>query len=142
MYHFMEYINVGRVITAFKEYNRGNGSVFSGNGTLESMITTLCQISLPESFRAQSFPNCSDYPERKEHLLPIAFADYYTNYSANSEPEFIALFDNGMNVDLLHCYWALRPSVLSAIRSERSISRVKTAIAIALGINSSQLEDR
>jgi|SRR4051812_13188186 len=139
---YMFNISFQRVIRAFKTYNLGTASVFSGTGNLQTMMTVLCQAGLPESMQAQSFPSCASMPDRKEYLLPLAYADYFTRYSATSVAEFNQLFDNGMNMDLIQCYWNNRVAVKNAATaaSVRNFTQASTEIAIALGINSSIME--
>lgn len=140
---YMEHISFRRVATALKTYNQGSASVFSGTGTLQTMMTTLCQAGLPESMRAQSFPSCANFPDRKEYLLPLAYADYFTGFSSTSLTAFNQLFDNGMNADLIQCYWNNRAAVKAAATATtvRNFLQASTEIAIALGINSSIAED-
>ena len=141
LYEYMNHISFSRVIRAFRTYNNGPSSVFSGNGNLQTMLTTLCQAGLPESMQAQSFPSCASFPERKEYLLPLAYADYFTSFSSTSANQFNELFDNGMNGDLITCYWQVRDAVKNSCKTVPNFSRAATEIAIALGINSSQAED-
>jgi len=140
LYSFMNYISIHRVVKAFTEYNLQGKSVFGGKGTTESMLTTLCQISLPQMVRARSVPDCGMYPKRKEHLLPLAYADFFTWFTSKSETEFAQAFDNGMNMDLIHCYWQVREDVIKAVKEEKNFSLARIDIAIALGINSSRPE--
>jgi hypothetical protein len=138
LYEYMNHISTIRVLRALKTYN--SGSVFSGTGNLQTMMTVLCQAGLPESMQAQSFPSCSDFPDRKEYLLPLAYADYFTGFSTTSATAFNQLFDNGMNADLIQCYWNNRTAVKTSCTGVTTFSRAATEIAIALGINSSQIE--
>jgi hypothetical protein len=110
---------------------------------LQTMITGLCQAGLPESMRAQSFPSCASLPARKEYLLPLAYADYFTNFSSTSLAAFNQLFDNGLNGELIQCYWDNRAAVRTAATATgvRGFSRAATEMAIALGVNSSIMED-
>jgi hypothetical protein len=139
---YMYNISFTRVARALKTYNQGSASVFSGNGTLQTMMTTLCQAGLPESMQAQSFPSCADFPDRKEYLLPLAYADYFTGFSSTSLTAFNQLFDNGMNEQLIQCYWNNRAAVKAAATaaSVHNFTQASTEIAIALGINSSIME--
>lgn len=139
---YMYNISFTRVARALKTYNVGPTSVFSGNGNLQTMMTVLCQAGLPESMQAQSFPSCANFPDRKEYLLPLAYADYFTSFSATSLTAFNQLFDNGMNADLIQCYWNNRTAVKNAATaaSVRNFTQASTEIAIALGINSSIME--
>jgi hypothetical protein len=139
---YMYNISFTRVARALKTYNQGTASVFSGRGTLQTMMTTLCQAGLPESMQAQSFPSCADFPDRKEYLLPLAYADYFTGFSTTSLTAFNQLFDNGMNEQLIQCYWNNRAAVKTAATaaSVRNFTQASTEIAIALGINSSIME--
>ena len=143
IYEYINHISFVRVARALREYNLGATSVFSGNGNLQTMMTVLCQAGLPESMRAQSFPSCADFPDRKEYLLPLAYADYFTGFSSTSLDAFNKLFDNGMNEQLIQCYWNNRPAVKTAATATgvTGFSRAATEIAIALGINSSRPED-
>jgi hypothetical protein len=140
---YMEHISFRRVARALKTYNQGSASVFSGNGNLQTMMTVLCQVGLPESMQAQSFASCASFPARKEYLLPLAYADYFTGFSSTSLADFNQLFDNGMNGDLIQCYWNNRPAVRAAATATgvTNFLRASTEIAIALGINSSIVED-
>ena len=139
---YMYNISFTRVARALKTYNIGPSSVFSGNGTLQTMMTVLCQAGLPESMQAQSFPSCANFPDRKEYLLPLAYADYFTGFSSTSLSDFNQLFDNGMNADLIQCYWNNRATVKTAATaaSVRNFTQASTEIAMALGINSSMVE--
>lgn len=139
---YMLNISFTRVVRAFKTYNTGPNSVFSGNGNLQTMMTVLCQAGLPESMQAQSFPSCANFPDRKEYLLPLAYADYFTNFSSTSASAFNQLFDNGMNGDLIQCYWNNRAAVKAAAQAPnvRNFTQASTEIAIALGITSSIAE--
>ena len=139
---YMFNISFQRVIRAFKTYNLGTASVFSGTGNLQTMMTVLCQAGLPESMQAQSFPSCASMPDRKEYLLPLAYADYFTGFSSTSLAQFNQLFDNGLNMDLIQCYWNNRTAVKNAATapSVRNFTQASTEIAIALGINSSIME--
>jgi hypothetical protein len=139
---YMYNISFTRVARALKTYNQGSASVFSGNGTLQTMMTVLCQAGLPESMQAQSFPSCADFPDRKEYLLPLAYADYFTGFSSTSLTAFNQLFDNGMNEQLIQCYWNNRTAVKTAATaaSVHNFTQASTEIAIALGINSSIME--
>ncbi|HET6225050.1 MAG TPA: hypothetical protein VFF27_02150 [Bacteroidia bacterium] len=139
---YMYNISFTRVARALKQYNLGPTSVFSGNGNLQTMMTGLCQAGLPESMQAQSFPSCANFPDRKEYLLPLAYADYFTGFSSTSLSAFNQLFDNGMNADLIQCYWNNRTAVKNAATaaSVRNFTQASTEIAIALGINSSIME--
>jgi hypothetical protein len=139
---YMYNISFTRVARALKQYNLGPTSVFSGNGNLQTMMTVLCQAGLQESMQAQSFPSCADFPDRKEYLLPLAYADYFTGFSTTSLSAFNQLFDNGMNADLIQCYWNNRTAVKNAATaaSVRNFTQASTEIAIALGINSSIME--
>jgi len=74
-------------------------------------------------------------------LLPLAFADFFTGFSSATEADLAKLFDNGMNADLIHCYWESRAAVKTAAGAEKKIYNAKTSMAIALGVNSSQLEE-
>jgi hypothetical protein len=139
---YMYNISFTRVARALKTYNQGTASVFSGNGNLQTMMTTLCQAGLPESMQAQSFPSCANLPARKEYLLPLAYADYFTNFSSTSLSAFNQLFDNGMNEQLIQCYWDNRTAVRAAATaaSVHNFTQASTEIAIALGVNSSVME--
>ncbi len=139
---YMFNISFTRVARALATYNQGSASVFSGNGNLQTMITTLCQAGLPESMRAQSFSSCASFPDRKEYLLPLAYADYFTGFSSTSLTEFNQLFDNGLNGDLIQCYWNTRIAVRAAATAAtvRNFTQASTEIAIALGVNSSIVE--
>ena len=139
---YMEHISFSRVARALKTYNQGSTSVFSGNGNLQTMMTVLCQVGLPESMQAQSFGSCASFPDRKEYLLPLAYADYFTGFSSTSLTAFNQLFDNGMNADLIQCYWNNRSAVKAAATAAtvRNFLQASTEIAIALGINSSIME--
>ncbi|MEJ2111861.1 MAG: hypothetical protein P8Z37_18520 [Acidobacteriota bacterium] len=141
LYEYMRHINFRRVIKALKTYNRGANSVFSGNGNLQTMLTTLCQAGLPPDLQAQSFGDCSVFPERKEFLLPLAYADYFSGFSASSAADFNQLFDNGMNAELIGCYWAERTAVKNSCQNISSFSSAATEIAVALGINTSEAEN-
>jgi hypothetical protein len=139
---YMYNISFTRVARALKTYNQGSASVFSGNGTLQTMMTVLCQAGLPESMQAQSFPSCANLPARKEYLLPLAYADYFTGFSSTSLTAFNQLFDNGMNEQLIQCYWDNRAAVKTAATaaSVHNFTQASTEIAIALGVNSSVME--
>jgi hypothetical protein len=139
---YMHNISFTRVARALKTYNVGPTSPFSGRGNLQTMMTVLCQAGLPESMQAQSFPSCADFPDRKEYLLPLAYADYFTGFSSTSLSAFNQLFDNGMNEQLIQCYWNNRTAVKNAATaaSVRNFTQASTEIAIALGINSSIAE--
>lgn len=139
---YMYNISFTRVAKALRTYNVGPTSVFSGRGNLQTMMTVLCQAGLPESMQAQSFPSCADFPDRKEYLLPLAYADYFTGFSSTSLSAFNQLFDNGLNGDLIQCYWNNRTAVKNAATaaSVRNFTQASTEIAIALGINSSIME--
>ncbi len=139
---YMYNISFTRVARALRTYNIGPTSVFSGNGNLQTMMTVLCQAGLPESMQAQSFPSCANFPDRKEYLLPLAYADYFTGFSSTSLSDFNKLFDNGMNGDLIQCYWNNRTAVKTAATaaSVKNFTQASTEIAIALGINSSIME--
>ena len=139
---YMNHVNFATVARAFKTYNMGTNSVFSGTGNLQTMMTTLCQAGLPESMQAQSFPSCADFPGRKVYLLPLAYADYFTGFSSTSVSGFNQLFDNGLNGDLIQCYWNNRAAVRTAAQAAtvRNFTQASTEIAIALGINTSEAE--
>jgi hypothetical protein len=139
---YMFNISFQRVARAFKTYNIGPNSVFSGNGNLQTLMTVLCQAGLPESMQAQSFPSCANFPDRKEYLLPLAYADYFTSFSSTSLSDFNQLFDNGLNSELIQCYWNNRTAVRAAATaaSVHNFTQASTEIAIALGINSSVME--
>jgi hypothetical protein len=138
---YMYNISFTRVARALATYNIGPTSVFSGKGNLQTMMTVLCQAGLPESMRAQSFPT-SNFPERKEYLLPLAYADYFTSFSTTSLADFNKLFDNGLNGDLIAFYWTHRTAVKNAATAAtvRNFTQASTEIAIALGVNSSIME--
>lgn len=139
---YMYNISFTRVAKALRTYNVGPTSVFSGRGNLQTMMTVLCQAGLPESMRAQSFPSCADLPARKEYLLPLAYADYFTSFSTTTKAAFKQLFDNDMNEQMIDCYWDNRTAVKNAATaaSVRNFTQASTEIAIALGINSSIIE--
>lgn len=139
---YMYNVRFSRVAKAFKTYNMGPNSVFSGTGNLQTMMTTLCQAGLPESMQAQSFPSCADLPARKEYLLPLAYADYFTGFSSTSVSAFNQLFDNGLNGDLIQCYWNNRTAVKAAATAKgvTNFTQASTEIAIALGITTSEME--
>ncbi len=142
LYEYIGHISFTRVVKALREYNLNGQSVFSGTGSLQTMMTVLCQAGLPESMRAQSFPSCADLPARKEYLLPLAYADYFTGFSSTTLDAFKQLFDNGMNEQLIECYWNNRPAVRTAATATgvTGFSRAAMEIALSLGVNSSIME--
>jgi hypothetical protein len=143
LFEYIGHISFTRVVKALREYNLNGQSIFSGTGSLQTMMTVLCQAGLPASMQAQSFPSCASLPARKEYLLPLAYADYFTNFSSTDLTAFSRLFDNGLNGDLIQCYWNNRVAVKTAATATgvRGFTRAATEMAIALGVNSSIMED-
>jgi hypothetical protein len=74
--------------------------------------------------------------------LPLAYADYFTCFSSTSVSAFNQLFDNGLNGDLIRCYWNNRTAVKAAAtaRGITNFTQASTEIAIVLGITTSEME--
>lgn len=74
-------------------------------------------------------------------ILPLAYSDYFTGYTATTKNEFKALFNNEMDTNLIDIYWdhfksRVRGSI--SIRSTRTLSDM-TSIAQQCGVNQSYL---
>lgn len=136
---YAEHVGENKLFNAIHAVN-SQGRRTSGSW-LAMFYQSLCSQALPAGQTIQTLvrsPPASGVP--RPYLLPLAYVDYFTGYTAQNKDSFKAIFENQsyMNewVDL---YWDYgRDLVRTAVPMRNLEFRNLTDIAIAMGVNQSR----
>ena len=130
---YVEYVNLNRFINAVKQANRHLSQTTAP--TVAVIFRELCDAGLENGETYESVSNQShDRPKR--YLLPVAYADYFTAYSANAKEDFMAMFEHGETIrPWVNLYWDYyRDNVRNAVPANNYQPEDLTNIAISLDI--------
>ncbi len=105
---------------------------------IATLFNNMCTVGLPPGQTLASVSNQSIAGPNK-HLLPLAYADYFTGYRATTKDQFKEIFENMLPQGWVDLYW---DGERAHVRSTVPITATPqwgdlTNIAIALGINQS-----
>jgi hypothetical protein len=139
---YMQHVDPRRFFTAIQSVN---AQLYRASGSgIAVLFETLGNLGLPDGTTVRqlaSAPVSMPGGEEHKHLLPLAYADYFTGYRAASVTEFGQIFEGLLPEAWLRMYW---DTFRQAVRTAAPITSARvpqggdlTSIAIALGINSS-----
>lgn len=97
---YVKYVNLDSFLDAVFDVNLADPSV----SPLSQIFKTLCEAGLPEDqtvYTVRKLP--SDTP--KPYLLPLAYADYLTGYTALDKQEFSEIFEEELPQPWIDLYW-------------------------------------
>lgn len=136
---YVRHISLDNYVIALKNSNDRLFRV-SASGTA-MLFEALCHAGLPEGETLQSVSG-ANRTGRKTYLLPLAYADYFTGYRANTKAEYKQIFEGLLPDGWIDLYWDGYRQVVRAAVPITPTTKLEmgqlTDIAIALGINRSQ----
>ena len=133
---YVKYINFSTFMNALKASNNSLLRV-SGSGTA-MLFDKMCHAGLPPGQTLASV-STSSVSGRREYLLPLAYADYFTAFRSSNKNEFKQLFENSLSEEWIDLYWETAKDQVRGSVSMANIQRADLiSIALALGVNSSR----
>lgn len=129
---YVEHINLYKFIRAVKQTNPIARK--ENQQSLAVLIEKLCTLGLPADQTLDEVFGITT-GEPKLYLLPLAYIDYFTGYSAQTKADYQAIFDGKLSQQWVDLYWDW---MKDAIRNEVSATHPKyddlTTIAMILDI--------
>ncbi|MEJ2111862.1 MAG: hypothetical protein P8Z37_18525 [Acidobacteriota bacterium] len=139
-YAYMKHVSESRVIHSLKLFQ--SGQVFSREGSMTLMLASMCRINLPTS-QARTTAAVLASSDKGVNIIPLAFTDYFTGFSAQSKNDFNGLFTRNLMRKQIEYYWKYRDDIINSCRTAkdwpeaaRLIAREAKAIMIEDMLNS------
>lgn len=136
---YADHVSADRIFNGVADVN---AALFGASGSgIAILFESLCSSGLPAGRTiddiAAARVNVSD---PQPYLIPLAYVDYFTNYSTSSAAEFAQLFENQLPDAWIQLYWeGVREIVRGAVpgpNAEQPTPGHLTDIAIALNVTS------
>jgi hypothetical protein len=137
---YTEYVDAVRFFNGLRSTN---DALFMASGSgLAVLFETLCTAGLPDGTTLTDVSRAS-YAGQQSHMLPLAYADYFTGFRTSSKAEFQTLFENLLPQGWIDLYWDIhRPTARAAVTAPSASHAASrndlTSLAMALGLNQSQ----
>ena len=132
---YVDHVGISVYANALREAN-DRLFLVSASG-IATLFEVLCKASLPMGETYSSL-EVSSNALPKYYLLPLAYADYFTQYKTTTKSEFKELFEGMLPSQLVDLYWdGERMNVRSSVPFTNPKYEDLTDIAIALGITQS-----
>lgn len=137
---YTEYVDPARFFNGLRSTN---SALFEASGSgLAVLFETLCNAGLPAGTTLADVSRTS-YAEQQSHMLPLAYADYFTGFRTGSKTEFASLFENLLPQGWINLYWDIhRPTARAAVTAPSAAHAASredlTSLAMALGLSQSR----
>lgn len=137
------YTNYVDPVRFFNGLQSTNNALFRASGSgLAVLFETLCTAGLPDGTTLTDVARAS-YAGQQSHMLPLAYADYFTGFRTTSKAEFETLFENLLPQGWIDLYWDIhRPTARGAVTAPSASHAASrddlTSLAMALGLNQSR----
>jgi len=138
-----EYTRYVDPIRFFNGIRETNDALFQASGSgLAVLFDVLCHAGLPDGTTLADVSRAS-YAGQQSHMLPLAYADYFTGFRTTSKSEFAELFENLLPQGWINLYWDVhRDTARTAVQAPSAAHAARdndlTALAMALGLNQSR----
>jgi len=137
---YTEYVDPDRF---FSGLQATNNALYQASGSgLAVLFEVLCQAGLPDGTTLEEVSRAS-YPGQQGHVLPLAYADYFTGFRTSSKAEFATLFENLLPQGWVDLYWDIqrdtaRAAVTAPSAAHPASREDLTTLAMALELNQSR----
>lgn len=138
-----EYTRYVDPIRFFNGIRETNDALFQASGSgLAVLFDVLCHAGLPAGTTLADVSRAS-YAGQQSHMLPLAYADYFTGFRSASKAEFSELFENLLPQGWIDLYWDIhRDTARATVQAPSATYAARdddlTSLAMALGLNQSQ----
>lgn len=137
---YLDYVDPQRFFTGLRDVN---DALYQASGSgIAVLFESLSNAGLPQGTTLEDVSRAS-YAGQQSHMLPLAFADYFTGFRTNSKQEFAALFESMLSQQWLDLYWDVhrqtaRSAVTGASAGHPASREDLITLAMALGLNRSE----
>lgn len=137
---YTRYVDPVRFFNGIRETNQ---ALFQASGSgIAVLFEVLCTVGLPAGTTLADVSSAS-YAGQQSHMLPLAYADYFTGFRSTSKSEFASLFENLLPQGWVDLYWDIhrdtaRAAVTAPSAAHAAQSDELTSLAMALGLNQSR----
>lgn len=138
-----EYTRYVDPVRFFNGIRETNDALFRASGSgLAVLFDVLCHAGLPEGTTLADVSRAS-YAGQQSHMLPLAYADYFTGFRSGSKSEFSELFENLLPQGWIDLYWDIhRDTARATVQAPSATYAARdddlTSLAMALGLNQSR----
>ena len=135
--NYADHVSADRIFRGVADVN---SALFGASGSgIAILFESLCASGLPRGETPASLlAAATSTSDPRPYLIPLAYADYFTNYSTSSAAEFAQLFENQLPDEWIRLYWegaqgTVRTAVQGPSRETPTVGHL-TDIALALNV--------